>query len=138
MDTTQHAIIKSTRISQAFIIWNSLFYILSFFMKHSIADDAVGAVFLRGGVYVGGGFILLYLLRQMQQGKRSGWLRLSIISLLAPLGVIAFIAFTPHLPIWFDAGQIGSALMLVAIAATILSKNVRASFPRTRKQSKSA
>lgn len=132
METTQHAITKSTRIAQGFIIWNALFFVASLALKHTIASDAAPAVLLRGGVYALGGFILLLLLRQMGQGKRSGWLRLSIISVLAPLGVVAFVAFTPHLPLWFDAGQAGSAVMLVAIAAIILQKAVRMSFAKTR------
>lgn len=134
MDTTKHAITASNRISQVFIIWNIAFFALSFLLKQTIADDAVGSVFLRGGFYAIGGLILLFLLRQMRQGKRSGWLRLSIISVLAPLGVVAFVAFTPHLPLWFDAGQAGSAIMLVAIAYNILRKPVRRSFAKTQTQ----
>jgi hypothetical protein len=104
----QNNINKAAIISKAFIAWNILFFIASLLLKNKIADDAVGSVFLRGGVYALGG----------------------IISVLAPLGVVAFIIFTPHLPIWFDAGQIGSALMLIAIATIILKRDVRSHFPK--------
>lgn len=124
---------KANFAAKLFIIWNVIFFLISLMLKSSIASDAVDSVLLRGGVYAIGGFILVFLLRQMSQVKRSGWLRLSIITVLAPLGVIAFIAFTPHLPLWFDAGQIGSALILAYIAVLILKQDVRSQFPRANK-----
>jgi len=126
----QTPISNAMRISKVFIAWNVAFFIVALLLKNSIADDAVGSVFLRGGLYALGGLIPVYLLRQMARGKRSAWIRLSIISVLAPLGVVAFIIFTPHLPVWFDAGQVGSGLMLASIAAIILRKPVRASFAK--------
>ncbi len=131
--TDQHVqqnISKMKRISLLFILWNIIFFIISLIVRSSIASDAVDSVFLRGGFYAVGGLILIYLLNDMNQGKRSGWLRLSIISVLAPLGVVAFIAFTPHLPLWFDAGQIGSGLMCIALASILLRKDVRSHFSK--------
>jgi hypothetical protein len=124
---------KSLLISKLFIAWNLVFFALAFILRSSIAADAVGSVFLRGGFYAVGGGILVYLLKQMTQGKRSGWFRLSIIAVLAPIGVAAFIAFTPHLPMWFMVGQVGSGLMLAAIAVLILQKNVKQHFPKVAK-----
>ncbi len=126
----QQNINRMKRISRLFILWNLLFFTVSLLVRHSIASDVVGSVFLRGGFYAAGGLILLYLLNDMAKGKRSGWLRLSIISVLAPLGVVAFIVFTPHLPIWFDIGQIGSGLLCIAIASIVLQKDVRSQFPK--------
>ena len=122
---------KAMLISKAFIAWNIAFFITSLILKNTIADDAVGSVLLRGGFYAIAGLILVYLLRQMAQGKRSAWLRLAVISILAPLGTAAFITFTPHLPMWFDAGQVGSALMLLVIASVIWRQDVRKHFPKT-------
>jgi len=134
MDTKlTNTINKASAIAKLFIAWNVAFFIVALLMKHTVADDAIGAVLLRGGVYAVGGLILLALLRGMGKGQRGAWLRLSIISILAPLGVIAFIIFTPHLPIWFDAGQVGSALMLAAIAVLILHQDIRKSFPKKPK-----
>jgi hypothetical protein len=131
--TDQHVqqnISKMKRISQLFILWNSIFFIVSLVVRNSIASDAVGSVFLRGGFYAAGGLILIYLLNDMSKGKRSGWLRLSIISVLAPIGVLAFIIFTPHLPVWFIIGQIGSGLMCAALASILLRKDVRTYFSK--------
>ncbi len=133
MNKTQQAINKSNLIAKGFIAWNILFFILSLIMRDSMDSEVAFAVLLRGGVYALGGLILLYLLHQMAQGKRSGWLRLSIICVLAPLGVVAFIAFTPGLPLWFDTGQIGSAIMLAAVAGLIVHKDVRREFPKNKK-----
>lgn len=124
---------KSTRIAQLFIGWNIGFFIAALLLQDSIASDTVGAVLFRGGFYAVGGLILLFCLRQMSQGKRSGLIRLRIITILAPLGVVAFILFTPHLPVWFDVGQVGSALMLASIATFILRPDVKLQFPKTPK-----
>ena len=70
----------------------------------------------------------------MRQGRRGSWLRLGFISTLAPLGVIAVIAFTPDLPLWFDVAQVGSGLILAGIASTILRKDVRRQFPKVAEE----
>jgi len=120
-------------IASIFIAWNVVFFIIALIMKNHVAADTQGVLLFRGGFYAIGGVILHILLRSMLQGKRGGWLRQAIITVLAPLGVIAFIAFTPHLPLWFDIGQIGSALLLAAIAAMIYKKDVRQAFPKKPK-----
>jgi hypothetical protein len=51
-----------------------------------------------------------HLLRQMRRGRRSGWLRLAVITILAPMGIVAFLVFQPDLPVWFVVGQVGSGL----------------------------
>ena len=134
---SEHAnntISKAKKITNLFIAWNVAFFVVALCLRNSMDHDTSGVVLLRGGVWAVGGLILVYLLRQMSQGKRSGWFRLSIISVLAPLGAIAFIVFTPHLPVWFDVAQAGGALMLFAIATLVLSKETRAQFPKVPKK----
>jgi hypothetical protein len=118
-------------LARAFVVWNAVFLVVSLVELGSIADDAVVPVLLRGVVFTAAGLYLVHLVRRMRQGRRSGWFRLTLISVLAPLGVFVFIVFSPDLPLWFVAGQLGSALMLVGIAATNLQKHVRAAYPRT-------
>src|SRR6476659_9708981 len=105
----ENTIRKARAIATVFIAWNIAFFITALILKSTVASDTVGTLLFRAGFYAIAGFILLFLLKQMSQGKRGGWLRLSIITVLAPLGVVAFIVFTPHLPVWFDIGQVGSA-----------------------------
>ena len=124
---------KAKKIASLFIIWNLVFFVVALFMRHTMDNDTAGTVLVRGGVWAVGGLILLYLLKQMSQGKRSGWLRLSIISVLAPLGAIAFVVFTPHLPVWFDVAQLGGAVMLAAIALLVLDKETRSQYPKAPK-----
>lgn len=122
---------KAKKVIGVFIVWNAIAFIVALLTQRSIAADAVDAVLIRGGFYAVSGLILLYLLGQMRKGKRSGWLRLSIISVLAPIGAVAFIIFTPHLPFWFDIAQAGGAIMLAIIAVLVLSQETRAHFPKS-------
>jgi hypothetical protein len=123
------------RLSKVFIAWNAVFFVISLAAVPSIADDAVVPVLLRGAVFTGAGFFLVLLARRMRQGQRSGWFRLTLISVLAPMGVTAFIVFSADLPLWFVAGQLGSAMMLVGIAAANLQKDVRKAFPKVAAES---
>lgn len=125
-----NTIAKAKKVAWLFIAWNVIFFVISLFLKGSLDTDAADAVLLRGGVWAVGGLILLYLLRQMKEGKRSSWLRLAFICVLAPLGAIAFVAFTPNLPLWFDVAQIGGAVMLAAMALFVLTKQTRAHFSK--------
>lgn len=128
-----NTISKARKIAGLFILWNIVFFIVALLVKNTIEGDTADIVLVRGGVWAVGGVVLLYLLRQMSNGKRSGWLRLAIISVLAPVGAVAFIVFTPNLPLWFDIAQAGGAIMLVAIAVLVLSRETRAHFPKTPK-----
>lgn len=121
---------KAKKITGLFIAWNVVFFIAALLLQSTMDGDTGGVVLVRGGVWAVGGVILLYLLRQMAKGKRSGWVRLSVISVLAPIGAVAFVVFTPNLPLWFDIAQAGGALMLTTIAFLVLSKETRAHFPK--------
>lgn len=121
---------KAKKITGLFIAWNVVFFIAALLLQSTMDSDTGGVVLVRGGVWAVGGVILLYLLRQMAKGKRSGWVRLSVISVLAPIGAVAFVVFTPNLPLWFDIAQAGGALMLTTIAFLVLSKETRAHFPK--------
>lgn len=125
------AIKKSMILSKIFIGWNIVFFGLSLLLISTMSHEAMFSVLIRGGIYAIGGVILVYLLQQMKRGKRSGWLRLSVISVLAPIGVVTFIVFTPGLPLWFDAEHLASGIMLVLIAMTVLRKDVRKRFNKS-------
>lgn len=124
---------KAKKIAGLFIFWNVIFFVVALLMRSSIQGDTGDIILVRGGIWAIGGLVLLYLLSQMRKGKRSGWLRLSIISVLAPIGAVAFIVFTPNLPLWFDIAQAGGAVMLAVIAFLVLSKETRVYFPKTTK-----
>jgi len=128
-----NTISKAKKLSGLFIIWSIVFFIVALLLQHTVDDDTAGTMLIRSGFWAVGGFILLYLLKQMKDRKRSGWLRLSVISVLAPIGAVAFIVFTPHLPLWFDVAQIGGAIILAIIAVLVLSKETRVHFPKTPK-----
>jgi hypothetical protein len=117
-------------LAKAFTAWNVVFFAISLAAVGTIADDAVVAVLLRGAVFAAAGLLLVHLVGKMREGRRSSWLRLSFISVLAPLGIAAFVVFSPDLPLWFVAGQLGSALLLVGIASRILPQEVRGQFPK--------
>lgn len=121
----------AARIAKLFIAWNVGVFIVAVLLRNSIAHDAVAAVFIRGAVYAVGGGILLYLLSQMSHHVRSGWVRLRIITALAPLGVIAFVLLTPDLPVWFSGAQVVSACLLAGIAFLIRGSALRVHFPRS-------
>jgi len=125
---------KAKKVAGLFIAWNVAFFIAALFLKHTMQGDTGDVVLARGGVWAVGGLILLFLLSQMSRGKRSGWLRLSIISVLAPIGAVAFVVFTPHLPLWFDVAQAGGAVMLCTIAVLVLNKETRKQFPKVPKR----
>lgn len=124
---------RARTISKLFIVWNVAVLVTAVVLRSSIMSDAVAAVFIRGVVYALGGGILLYLLAQMSRHIRSGWQRLRIITILAPIGVVAFIAFTPDLPVWFDVAQVVSAGLLGCIAYLIRGSALRSHFPATAK-----
>ncbi len=124
---------QAKKVAGLFIIWNIIAFVTALLLQHTVDEDTAGTILIRGGVWAVGGLVLLYLLGQMSKGKRSGWLRLSVISILAPLGAVAFIIFTPHLPLWFSVAQAGGAILLVVIAVLVLNKNVRTQFPKQPK-----
>jgi hypothetical protein len=124
---------KARKVTRLFIVWNVVFFLAALLLKGTMDGDTGDVVLVRGGVWAVGGLLLLYFLNQMSKGKRSAWTRLSIISVLAPLGAIAFIMFTPNLPLWFDIAQAGGAVMLVVIAVLILSRKTREHFPKVPK-----
>jgi hypothetical protein len=125
---------KAKKVAKLFIVWNIIFFLVALFIKGSMESDTADVVLLRGGVWAVGGLVLLYLLGQMSKGKRSGWVRLSVISILAPLGALAFVLFTPGLPVWFDMAQLGGAIMLATIAVLILNKETRSYFPKEHRK----
>ena len=128
------AMTRAMRLATAFVVWNAVFFVVALVEVGSIADDAIVAVMLRATLFTAAGPFLVLLVRRMRQGRRSGWFRLTLISVLAPIGVCVFIVFQPDLPLWFVAGQLGSALVLVGIAATNLQKDVRVAFPKVTEE----
>ncbi|HET6747440.1 MAG TPA: hypothetical protein VFH06_05025 [Candidatus Saccharimonadales bacterium] len=126
---------KAKKVAGLFIAWNVIFFLAALIMRGAMIGDTADVVLVRGGIWVIGGLVLLYLLKQMSKGKRSSWVRLSVISVLAPLGAVAFIVFTPNLPLWFDIAQAGGAIMLAAIAFLVLDKQTRAHFPKVPRSS---
>ena len=130
------SISRATFLAKAFIAWNVVFLAISVAAAAagSIADDAVVAVLVRATFFAAAGMIPIYLLRQMRLGRRSGWFRLGLISVLAPIGIVVFIVFQPDLPVWFVVGQLGSGLMLLGIASIVLRKDVRREFPKVAEE----
>ncbi len=124
---------KANKVVRLFIAWNIIFFLLALALKGTMDGDTGDVVLVRGGVWAAGGFLLLYFLNQMSKGQRSAWTRLRIISVLAPIGAIAFVAFTPSLPLWFVLAQSGGAVMLVVIAVLVFNKKTREHFPKAPK-----
>ena len=121
---------RATFLAKAFIAWNVVFFAISLAAAGTIAHDAVVTVRIRQGVFAAAGFLLVYLIGRTRQGRRGSWLRWASSRPWHPSAVIAVVAFTPDLQLWFDVAQVGSGLILVGIASTILRKDVRRQFPK--------
>lgn len=113
-----------------FIAWNAVFLGVAFFLRDHLTEDAKVSVFIRLGAFMLGGLVLLALNRGLKKHQRGSWIRLRIITTLAPIGIALFITFTKHLPIWFDISHVVSGLLIIYLALLINLGHMRDHFAK--------
>lgn len=91
-------------------------------------------VWLRGGAVAAAAAWLLALTAHAAAGKRSAYLRIRLITTIAPIG-IALIVTVPDngYPPWMKAEQALVGLLLAAVAIIVNRPRVRQAYPRRGK-----
>ncbi|GAA0421569.1 hypothetical protein GCM10010357_48680 [Streptomyces luteireticuli] len=90
------------------------------------------AVWVRGVIVVAISAVLIALAGRAFRGSRSAYLRMRVMSTVAPLAIVVIVAL-PHdgFPVWMKAEQSFVGLLLAAVAVMTGRKDVRRAYPRT-------
>ncbi|MDR8414837.1 hypothetical protein MTP10_39680 [Nonomuraea sp. 3-1Str] len=91
-------------------------------------------VWLRGGAVAAAAAWLLALTAQAAAGKRSAYLRIRLITTIAPIGIALIVAVPDNgYPPWMKAEQALVGLLLAAVAIIVNRPRVRQAYPRRGK-----
>jgi hypothetical protein len=91
-------------------------------------------VWVRGGAVAAASVWLLSLAGQASRGKRSAYLRIRYISMIAPIGILVIlVAPDSGYPLWMKVDQSLIGLLLAGVAVMANQTAVRAAFPKPRK-----
>jgi hypothetical protein len=91
-------------------------------------------VWVRGGAVALASLWLLSLVRQAGGGKRSAYVRIRLISLLAPIGALAIlVAPDSGYPMWMKVDQGVIGLLLAGVAVVANQAAVRKAFAKPGK-----
>ncbi|MEV0151460.1 MULTISPECIES: hypothetical protein [unclassified Nonomuraea] len=91
-------------------------------------------VWLRGGAVAAAAAWLLALSAQAAVGKRSAYLRIRLISTIAPIGIALIVAVPDNgYPLWMKAEQGLVGVLLAAVAIIVNRPRVRQAYPRRGK-----
>jgi hypothetical protein len=117
----------------SFLILNIAFAVAVLFVKDSIDTELHNSLLVRGVIFIFVSMLLLFFHRRMTSGKRNAWMRLRIMSIIAPISIIIFLVATPGLTWWVDALQAIGALIYIVIAVLINQEHMHSHFPKTKK-----
>ncbi|GAA4569265.1 hypothetical protein [Planotetraspora kaengkrachanensis] len=86
----------------------------------------------RTGGMLASAVVTYWLTGLAARGSRSAFLRVRIISVVAPIAIIAIDLIPGALPPWFVAMQIAGALVLAPTAFIVNGSSLRGAFPKVR------
>jgi uncharacterized membrane protein YoaK (UPF0700 family) len=89
-------------------------------------------VWVRGAIVTAIAAILIALARRAYRGNRRAYIRMRLMTTIAPVAVAVIVAL-PHdgFPEWVKAEQVVVGLLLAAAAVTLARASVRRAYPRT-------
>jgi hypothetical protein len=93
------------------------------------------AVWIRGTIVIVIAAVLIALARRAFHGSRAAYLRMRLMSTVAPLAIVVIIAL-PHdgFPVWMKAEQAIVGVLLLAAAIMVGRRTVRQAYPRPSRQ----
>ncbi|SHG86229.1 hypothetical protein [Streptoalloteichus hindustanus] len=94
--------------------------------------DVTSFMWGRAGGVLASALISYWLAGRAARGARSAYLRVRIISVVAPIAIIAIDSIPGALPPWFAVMQIGGAIALLPATFIINRPDIRAAFPKSR------
>ncbi|KPC62258.1 hypothetical protein [Streptomyces chattanoogensis] len=89
----------------------------------------------RTGGVLASAVVAYWLTGLAARGSRSAYLRVRIMSVVAPLAIVAIDSIPGALPPWFVAMQIAGALVLAPAAFLTNGSGLRAAFPKSSRRS---
>jgi hypothetical protein len=89
-------------------------------------------VWVRGGIVTAIAAILTVLVRRAYAGSRGAYLRMRLMTTIAPVAVAVIVAL-PHdgFPVWMKAEQVVVGLLLAAAAVALYRGAVRRAYRKT-------
>ncbi|WP_269857099.1 hypothetical protein [Streptomyces sp. RPT161] len=93
------------------------------------------AVWVRSGIVTAIATVLIALARRAFGGSRAAYLRMRLMSTVAPLAIVIIVAL-PHdgFPAWMKVEQAVVGVLLLAVAVMVGRKAVRQAYPKAGKQ----
>ncbi|MEU7164386.1 hypothetical protein AB0A70_07040 [Streptomyces morookaense] len=90
------------------------------------------AVWVRGVIVVVISAVLLLLAGRAFRGSRPAYLRMRLMSTVAPVAIVVIVAL-PHdgFPVWMEAEQAVVGVLLALAAVMVGRKDARRAYPRT-------
>lgn len=121
------------RINQlivAFLAINIVFAAVTFLLKNSFTTQGYTVLSSRAVIFIVISLLLLFFHRQMVSGKRWAWVRLRVVSIAAPIGILVFLFTTQGVPFWADALQCIGALIYGLIAFFVNQEHMHTHFSK--------
>jgi hypothetical protein len=118
------------RLAGAYVAICVLTLVAAVLMRHHTAE-VNSAVWVRGSIVMAASLLMAAFVARAARGSKPAFRRVRIVSALSVAGVALVIALPGTFPLWMKIDQGVCGLILIAVAAIVNGRHLRAIFARS-------